>query len=88
MSFQNVKYPNMEYILHVCPNVQQKYDLPNKIKLKQYENYTILPFLQSKYPDVAQLKTLLNRPYNLPDEKVYQELISEITCLAKLEPIT
>lgn len=82
-----MSYPNMEYILHVYPKVQQKYDLPNKISLKQYENYTILPYLQSKYPDVAQLKKLLNRPYNLSDEEVYVELASEISCLAKLEPM-
>lgn len=77
----------MEYILHVRPNIQQKYDLPAQIIVKQDENYTFLPLLQSKYPDIAQLKALLNRSYNVPDDTVYDELSSEISMLATLTPI-
>ncbi len=80
-----MKYPNLEYELQICPDVQQKYDLPVKIIVKQYENYSILPFLQSKYPDISELKALINRPY-VPDDKLYDELASQIYMFAKLVP--
>jgi hypothetical protein len=80
-----MKYPNLEYTLEICSDIQYKYDLPDKLIVKQYENYSILPFLQSKYPDIAQLKALINRSY-VPDDKLYDELASQIYMFAKLVP--
>lgn len=78
----------MEYIIHVSPRIQQKYELiPAQIIVKQDENYTFLSLLQSKYPNITQLKTLLNRRYNVSDDSVYDELSSEIYMNSKMTPV-